>query len=165
MEQFNMDDFFKFDRFENSLRAEIYLNLMTSLDYWIFINFSRKWGSEASNVETGKFYQIKPAKSDDGFFDWYCKTRPYHQSFISMEVAVLHFLAYRKFWQIESSKNEIKKLSESPKLEPNKIITDQHEAPKQSSYNLPRFEHYDPIEEAMQRVWDGESQGDLFSDF
>lgn len=84
--------------FENEDDYSIYLKELTGFNYDFAISSHRKL-SENSPVETGEFYQLMPTTKDDGFFDWYCDNRMYHQFFASQWAATLQFIKYWFQWQ------------------------------------------------------------------
>ena len=86
------------ERFENENQVVPYLRMVTGYRYGVEISLHRKWGTRESPVETGKFYQIIPDRVDNGFFDWYCDNRPFHQSFHTVEMALLYFMFYWHVW-------------------------------------------------------------------
>ena len=86
------------EKFESENQVVPYLRMVTSYRYGIEISQHRKWGNQESAVETGTFYQIIPDRVDNGFFDWYCDNRPYHQLFITVEMALLYFIFYWQVW-------------------------------------------------------------------
>lgn len=59
----------------------------------------RYLGSEENFTRTGTTYQLMPETLDNGFFDWYCDYRPYHQFFPLKQDCVLNFLKYWYIWQ------------------------------------------------------------------
>ena len=87
------------ERLEDETQATPYLRMITGYRYGLEVSFHRKWGNVDSAVENGKFYQIIPDRVDDGFFDWYCDNRPFHQFFRTIEMALLHFVFYWHVWK------------------------------------------------------------------
>src|SRR5256886_7042874 len=87
-----------FEKFENENQVVPYLRIVTSYRYCLVMSSHRKWGSEDSLPEEGQFYQIVPDQVDNGFFDWYCDNRPFHQLFRTVEMALLHFVFYWHVW-------------------------------------------------------------------
>ena len=86
------------ERFEDENQVVPYLRLLTDYRYTVEISLHRKWGDENAVKEDGKFYQIVPDRVDNGFFDWYCDNRPFHQHFRTVEMALLHFVFYWHLW-------------------------------------------------------------------
>ncbi|MES2730969.1 MAG: hypothetical protein V4714_04445 [Bacteroidota bacterium] len=87
------------EKFEDEQQVTPYLRLVTGLRYCLATSNHRKWGLATNPVEEGSFYQIIPDKMDDGFFDWYCNNRPYHQFYKTAEMALLHFVFYWHVWK------------------------------------------------------------------
>lgn len=78
------------------IQIEKLLKSITGFSYSFATVSTRKWGHEDAvkeNSEAG-FFQLMPDGLDDGFFDWYCLARQYHQFFITKENAVVNFLYY-----------------------------------------------------------------------
>ena len=89
------------EKFENENQVTPYLRLITGFRYCPAKVSFRRWGSTESEPEEGQFYQIVPDRVDNGFFDWYCGNRPYHQHFRTVEMAVLYFVFYWHIWKKE----------------------------------------------------------------
>ena len=89
------------ERFEDESQVTPYLRLVTGFRYCLEKISHRKWGDADQPSEEGNFYQIVPDRVDNGFFDWYCDNRPYHQAFRTVEMAVLYFVFYWHIWQKE----------------------------------------------------------------
>lgn len=89
------------EKFENEYQIVPYLRLVTGCRYGVETSAHRRWGNETSSQEEGKFYQIIPDRVDDGFFDWYCDYRPFHQFFRTVEMALIHFVFYWHVWMDE----------------------------------------------------------------
>jgi hypothetical protein len=114
----------KIDHFSD-LQEEVrqFLLEVTGERYSFATNVSRIWGrkvkkfgknedeilelededSAVSRVEHGTFFQLMPDRTDDGFFNWYCRERMYNQYFTTKEMCVAYFL---KFWIIWKSVGE-----------------------------------------------------------
>jgi hypothetical protein len=89
------------ERFEDENQVVPYLRMLTDYRYTVEITTHRRWGSEDSALQEGRFYQIVPDRVDNGYFDWYCDNRPDHQHFKTVEMALLHFVFYWHVWMKE----------------------------------------------------------------
>lgn len=90
------------EKFENEYQIVPYLRLVTGCRYGVETSAHRRWGNASSPQEEGKFYQIIPDRVDDGFFDWYCDFRPFHQFFRTVEMALIHFVFFWHVWRDEN---------------------------------------------------------------
>jgi hypothetical protein len=91
------------EKFEDEQQVTPYLRLITGFRYRLAVMTHRRWGQVDAPMEDGRFYQIMPDQVDNGFFDWYCVNRPFHQHFCTVEMAVLYFVFYWHIWQKEKA--------------------------------------------------------------
>jgi len=80
--------------FEKLLRS------ITGQQYCFAEAANRKWAHAEATTESSRegFFQLVPVGTDNGFFDWYCRERPYNQFFTSKDAAVVNFLHYWNQW-------------------------------------------------------------------
>ena len=83
------------------IQLEKLIFTLTGNIYCFATSSVRKWGNEDAKIENLQegFFQLMPDKTDNGFFDWYCSERPYHQFFSTKENAALNFLHYWTQWK------------------------------------------------------------------
>ena len=89
------------ERFEDEQHVTPYLRYITGCRYRLEKTGHRRWGTEESPLEEGVFFQILPDQVDNGFYNWYCDSRPYHQLYTTPEMALLQFMFYWHVWQTE----------------------------------------------------------------
>ena len=87
-----------FEDLNNDDDVANFTRAMTGHPYSFALADHRKWG-EKSKIERGEFYQLMPDRPDDGFFNWYCDTRPFNQFFKTKEMCLIHFLKYHHDWE------------------------------------------------------------------
>jgi hypothetical protein len=90
----------EYEDFNNDQDAIDYLHFATGNRYVFAVSNSRIWSDRKRSqpATENPFYQIMPVTEDDGFFDWYCSSRPDNQFFLTKEMCVLYFIRYWLQW-------------------------------------------------------------------
>ena len=97
-----------FENFDKKQDLNYFLSFFTSYSYVFAETSDRVWSDteKEEHMNGGSsFYQLMPDKSDDGFFDWYCFTRPNNQFFKTKEMCVLYFVKYYIEWSQKGKPN------------------------------------------------------------
>jgi hypothetical protein len=96
------------EKLEDAQQVTPYLRYLTGCRYRLEQTNYRRWADQESPLEEGVFYQILPDQVDNGFYNWYCNNRPYHQLYRTPEMALLQFIFYWHVWQKEVNKNDLR---------------------------------------------------------